>query len=80
MVEHPGPNQVGFGADDVDDALVAGSRVQVRTRFDGTWARGFVVSETVAHEGGPPRYRLRRISDGAVLPVLFEDADVSGDL
>jgi hypothetical protein len=52
-----------------------GTRVEVRSRFDQAWARGFEVAEQVL---GPaePRYRVRRRSDGSVLPVLFGDDEV----
>jgi len=47
-----------------------GTRVEVRSRFDRAWARGFEVAEQVQADEGC-RYRVRRRSDGAVLPVLF---------
>ncbi|MBX3286499.1 MAG: hypothetical protein R2746_06310 [Acidimicrobiales bacterium] len=44
--------------------LPLGTKVEVRTGFDGSWSSGFVVE---AHtERG---YRLRRRSDDEVLPV-----------
>jgi hypothetical protein len=46
--------------------LEAGTAVEVRNRFDGSWARGFEVAEAVGD-----RCRIRRRSDGAVLPELF---------
>jgi hypothetical protein len=49
----------------------AGTRVEVRSRFEGAWTDGFEVAE-VTDEG----YRIRRLSDGAVLPSLFTDIDV----
>jgi len=52
-----------------------GTRVEVRSRFDEHWARGFEIAETF-EEAGEPRYRLRRRSDGSVLPVAFVDDDV----
>ena len=51
--------------------LELGTSVEVRRRFDRAWARGFEVAGA-ADEG----YRLRRTSDGAVLPVVFPSADV----
>ena len=48
-----------------------GTRVEVRGRFDGSWARGFEVIEASA-EG----YWLRRVSDGSRLPVPFSVDDV----
>ena len=53
----------------------AGTRVEVRSRFESQWARGFEVAEVVEH-GGDTRYRVRRRSDSSVLPVLFTDDDV----
>ena len=51
--------------------LLTGIRVEVRTGFDRTWANGFVVEE--ATDRG---YRVRRRSDGEVLPVAIPTADV----
>ncbi len=42
-----------------------GTRVEVRSSFDGTWVAGFEVADGDADEG----YRVRRLSDGEVLPV-----------
>ncbi len=52
-----------------------GTRVEVRSRFDQRWARGFELAEIVEDEG-EARYRVRRRSDGSVLPALFIDDDV----
>jgi len=51
--------------------IALGTSVEVRRRFDQAWARGFEVAG--AAEDG---YRLRRQSDGAVLPVSFPADDV----
>lgn len=51
-----------------------GTRVEVRSRFDRAWARGFEVAETVA--GANPGYLVRRRSDGSILPVVFSCEDV----
>jgi hypothetical protein len=51
--------------------LAPGARVEVRRRFDAKWARGFEVLERSGED-----YRLRRLSDGAALPVLFNPDDV----
>ena len=48
-----------------------GTRVEVKRRFDQHWARGFEV-DGHCDKG----YRLRRMSDGELLPVEFGDADV----
>ncbi|MGH9033116.1 MAG: hypothetical protein ACRDY4_12250 [Acidimicrobiia bacterium] len=52
-----------------------GARVEVRSRFDQRWARGFELVEVVNDEG-EDRYRIRRRSDGSVLPALFIDDDI----
>jgi hypothetical protein len=52
-----------------------GTRVEVRSRFDAHWARGFEVAEEVEHSG-ESRYRVRRRSDDSILPVLFTDDDL----
>ena len=52
-----------------------GTRVEVRSRFEAAWSRGFEVAETV-QEGIGSRYKVRRRSDGSILPVLFEEADL----
>jgi hypothetical protein len=52
-----------------------GTRVEVRSRFDQAWARGFEVAEQVPFDQGL-RYRVRRRSDGSVLPALFDDHEV----
>jgi hypothetical protein len=53
-----------------------GIRVEVRSRFDQRWARGFEVEEVVVANGEDLRYRLRRRSDGSVLPSLFVDDEL----
>ena len=51
--------------------LAPGTKVDVRNRYQGTWVRGFEVAE-VTDDG----YRIRRLSDGSVLPELFSRDDV----
>ena len=53
-----------------DQRLEPGTKVEVRTGFDRSWATGFAV-ESTTDEG----YRVRRRSDHEVLPVpiAFED-------
>jgi hypothetical protein len=60
------------------DAVALGERVEVRTRFDGGWSRGF---QTIAIERDDAdlAYRLRRLSDGAVLPALFPAEQVRAE-
>jgi len=52
-----------------------GTRVEVRSRFESAWSRGFEVAERV-DDGPPTRYRLRRRSDGSILPAVFEENDL----
>jgi hypothetical protein len=59
-----------LGTDRVDlrdqPDLQIGDLVEVLSRFDARWLRGFSVA--VAR---PEAYQLRRLSDGAVLPAWF---------
>jgi hypothetical protein len=55
----------------VADTLSAGDKVEVRRKFDAQWAKGFEVAE--ATETG---FRVRRLSDGEILPVEFGEHDV----
>jgi len=52
-----------------------GTHVEVRSRFESKWSHGFVIAEIV-NTDGRDRYRVRRRSDGSVLPVLFDGDDV----
>jgi hypothetical protein len=56
---------------DIADALPPGTRVEVRKRFDASWARGFEVIRIGEHG-----YRLRRLSDGYELPADFAAEEV----
>jgi hypothetical protein len=55
-----------------DEVLSAGTPVDVRSRYVGAWSRGFEVAERVNDAG----YRVRRLSDGTVLPDVFDAQDV----
>ena len=46
--------------------LAIGTDVEVRSRFDQRWARGFAVAAATGDT-----YQLRRVSDGSVLPAWF---------
>ena len=50
--------------------------VDVRSRFDGSWCGGFQVAERLMASDGSPRYRVRRLSDGFVLPGSFAADEV----
>jgi len=54
--------------------LTEGSPIEVVSRFDEHWASGFEVAEL--HADG---CRVRRVADGAVLPVDFAYVDVRPD-
>ena len=56
---------------DVPEAVDSGVKVEVRSRFDQSWSRGFEVVERTDHG-----YRIRRLSDGSVLPTEFIEDDV----
>ena len=45
--------------------------VEVRSSYEGDWTPGFDVVEEV-----PTGYRLRRVSDGSLLPGTFATEDV----
>jgi hypothetical protein len=53
------------------ESLVPGRHVEVRNRFTGAWSRGFELAESV--DDG---YRVRRLSDGSILPTVFLPEDV----
>ncbi|MHB8670623.1 MAG: hypothetical protein ACYDAD_08705 [Acidimicrobiales bacterium] len=54
-----------------------GSQVEVQSRFDGSWVRGFEVAEVArTHGDRATALRLRRRSDGTVLPTLFDPEEV----
>jgi hypothetical protein len=52
-----------------------GTRVEVRGRFESRWSRGFEIADR-EDELVPPRYHVRRRSDGAILPVTFSEDDL----
>jgi hypothetical protein len=52
-----------------------GTHVEVRQRFESGWSRGFEIAETTG-VGDSQRYKLRRRSDGSILPALFDEDDL----
>jgi hypothetical protein len=58
--------------------LLPGDLVEVQNHFDGGWSRGFEVVDVLTGMGSR-RYRIKRISDGVVLPRLFVEDEV-GDV
>lgn len=49
--------------------------VEVRCRFGDRWVSGFEVCEVIRLDD-VTRYRLRRRSDGSVIPTLFDEKDL----
>jgi hypothetical protein len=56
----------------VTTGLAVGTKVEVRTSFDRSWARGFEVVEGL----GEAAYLVRRLSDDVVLPVAVPAENV----
>ncbi|MCC7077845.1 MAG: hypothetical protein IT198_12025 [Acidimicrobiia bacterium] len=56
--------------------MKAGTKVEVRSQFDHAWASGFVVEETIGEGEAVVAYRVRRLSDGMVLPREFPREEV----
>ena len=60
-----------------DEGMRPGTRVEVRSRFESKWTRGFEVADRADADGeGGAMYKVRRRSDGAILPVTFSEADL----
>jgi hypothetical protein len=55
----------------VAQSLRVGEPVEVHTKYNDAWVGGFEIAEVV--EGG---YRVRRTSDGSLLPNLTSEDDV----
>lgn len=58
----------------VEEYLKPGTKVEVRSRFDGRWSRGFEVAEVLDRA-----YRVRRLSDGSLLPADFVEDEVRAE-
>jgi hypothetical protein len=56
-----------------------GTRVEVRTRFDQRWTRGFEVADVLPGDAGLPRYLIRRRSDDSVLPTEFGSEEIRSE-
>jgi hypothetical protein len=48
-----------------------GDEVEVHTKFSDSWSSGFEIAEVVL--GG---YRVKRLSDGSILPGFTSDDDL----
>jgi hypothetical protein len=62
-----------------DEGVRPGTRVEVRSRFESRWTRGFEVADLVDESEpgtGAAMYRVRRRSDGSILPVNFAETDL----
>lgn len=71
-MEEQGMTNVTFDAQGRHSGeLAPGTRVDVKSRYVGTWSHGFEIAEHVQGNG----YRVRRVSDGSVLeePVSNEE-------
>lgn len=55
--------------------LPPGTRVEVRKRFDNSWASGFEIVDDDGRDG----YRVRRLSDGSELPLVIPSGDVRAE-
>ena len=60
-------------APDQEFGWPTGTPVEVRNRFDRRWISGFEVADANPEEA---TYRVRRVSDRAVLPVAFGAGEV----
>jgi hypothetical protein len=54
-----------------------GRRVEVRSPFDGHWCAGFEIAEIVVGHEGVEGFRVRRLSDGALLSAVFPPTDLT---
>lgn len=60
----------------IEVAYEEGLVIEVRNRFDGSWSHGFEILEISAINATTRHYRLRRLSDGYVLPPVFSADDI----
>jgi hypothetical protein len=56
--------------DHFPQSLGAGARVEIRTRFRNSWTKGFEIAEVLLETDGVG-YRIKRLSDGEILPAVF---------
>ena len=70
-----GDGFVSIDDGDAADRITADVNAEVWCRFEGRWVGGFEVSELVK-DADVIRCRLRRNSDGYVLPALFRVDDI----
>ena len=68
--------QKAIGGSIAPGPLSADGRIEVRSQFGNRWVSGFAVHEVILGDDGSVGYRLRRATDGFVLPAVFPEADV----
>jgi hypothetical protein len=73
-LEEPGPDPA-VGPAPRARRPVPAEGVEVRCRFGDRWVTGFEVCEVIRLDDST-RYRLRRRSDGSVIPTLFAEKDL----
>lgn len=74
-------NYGGYGVSSVESTANSGEYqervvVDVRNRFDGGWSKGFEIAERVSDDRNGQRFRVRRVSDGYLLPAVFAAEDL----
>lgn len=58
------------------DDIRPGTRIRVRSRFDGTWAGGYEIAGVEpVHES--VRYRVRRVAEQTELRETFDPSEVA---
>ena len=72
----PSEGQRAIGGSIAPGPLSADGRIEVRSQFGNRWVSGFAVHEVILGDDGSVGYRLRRGTDGFVLPAVFPEADV----
>lgn len=66
-------SELAPGAVDATRLLDPGTPVEVRDGYQGHWHKGYLID---AVEDGGARYRVRRASDGSVLPETLPRASI----
>jgi hypothetical protein len=66
---------VGHAHTETNGSTRPRDHIEVQCRIEGQWIDGFEVFEII-QENGLRRYRLRRLSDGVVMPVAYAARDV----
>ena len=69
---HRRPTQEGRAADDPSGSLDVGDEVEVFSGYERTWSTGFSIAQVLRGR----RFRLRRSTDGALLPDPTRAGDI----